>query len=215
MKTGLKTSTHTEVVEDNGGELAECFVTRCEQLDSLLRERGEGVCPLEADRDQADPVVPSGVEGTSEANGCTRSLGGMEAPEPIVVARIPSVVTSVVPVCVVSKCVYTSVLKCVLRRTHSGSARACVRATPCVNETPGMSKTPCVEATPCVSGVVASVPECMLPSTPCVKGAPRVKEAACAPETARVCEARGVSGAACVQGTARVCEQPCGSEAGV
>ena len=43
----------------------------------------------------------------------------------------------------------------------------------------GVSATPCVEATACVSGVVTSVPECVLPSTPCEEGAPRVKEAAC------------------------------------
>ena len=34
------------------------------------------------------------------------------------------VVASVVPVCVVSRCVFTSKLKCVLRRTHAGSVRA-------------------------------------------------------------------------------------------
>ena len=33
--------THTEVVEDNGGELAERVGTRCGQRDSLLRERRE------------------------------------------------------------------------------------------------------------------------------------------------------------------------------
>ena len=113
-------------------------------------------------------------------------MGGIEAPGTLGGTRFPSVI---VPVCVVSTCVYTSVAKCVLQCTHSGSARACVRATPCAKETP------CVEETPCVSGVVTSVPGCVLPSTPCVKGAPLV------------------SGAACVQETARVCEQPCGSEA--
>ena len=86
--------THTEVVEDNGGELAERVGTRCKQLDSFVQERGEGVCPLEADRDQVGSVVASAVDG------CTESLGGMEAPEPIEVARFPSVV---VPVCVVSR----------------------------------------------------------------------------------------------------------------
>ena len=68
-----------------------------------------------------------------------------------------------------------------------------------------------VSAPPCVSGVVTSVPECMLPSTPCVKGAPQVEETTCAPETARVCEQlvcvnetprvsapAGVSGVVCV-----------------
>ena len=58
-------------------------------------------------------------------------------------------------------------------RIASVSVPVCVvvSAIPCVSETP------CVEATPCVSGVVASVPECTLPSTPCVKGAPQAEEA--------------------------------------
>ena len=38
------------------------------------------MCSLEADHDQVSSVVPHGVEGASAANGCTRSLGGMEAP---------------------------------------------------------------------------------------------------------------------------------------
>ena len=63
-KDGVKDEhTHTEVVEDHEGELGECLVTWCEQLDSLLQERGEGVCPLEADRDQVGSVVPSELEG--------------------------------------------------------------------------------------------------------------------------------------------------------
>jgi len=89
--------THTEVVEDNGGELVGCLETRCRQLGSLLQERGEVVCPLEATHDQVGSVVPSGVEGASAVDGCTRGLGGMEAPGTLVVTRIPSVV---VPVCV-------------------------------------------------------------------------------------------------------------------
>ena len=67
--------THTEVVEDNEGEREERVETRCRQRDSLLRERGEGVCPLEADHDQAGLVVPCEVEGTSAVDGCTESLG--------------------------------------------------------------------------------------------------------------------------------------------
>ena len=89
----------------------------------------------------------------------------MEAPEPIEVARFPSVVG---PVCVVSRCVFTSVAKCVLQRTHSVGARVCTKETACVDEALRVPETPCVEATPCVSGVVASVPGCVLPSTPCV-----------------------------------------------
>ena len=83
-----------------------------------------------------------------------------------------------------------------------------------------MGATPCVDETPCVSGVVVSVPECVLPSTPSVKGAPQAEEAAGAKETARVCEARcvsetpRVSAPACVGSVvcvseARVSERPC------
>ena len=57
----------------------------------------------------------------------------------------------------------------------------------------GVSETPCMEEPPCVSGVVASVPECVLPSAPCVK------EAVCVKEKVRVSEARCVSGTACVR----------------
>ena len=92
------THTHIELARDDGGELAQCVETRCGQLVSLLREQRETLCPLEADHDQAGPVVPSGVEGTDEANGCTGSLGGMETPGALEVARVPSVI---VPVCVV------------------------------------------------------------------------------------------------------------------
>ena len=88
-------------------------MTRCKQLDSLLHERRETLCSLEADRDQVSSVVSSEFEGASAANGCTRSLGGTEAPEPIVVVRIPSVVSSV--------------SKCVLKRTHSVGEMASVR----------------------------------------------------------------------------------------
>ena len=45
-------------------------------------------------------------------------------------------VASVVPVCVVSRCVYTTVLKRVLRRTHARSKRACVKASSCASGTP-------------------------------------------------------------------------------
>ena len=90
--------THTEVVEDGGGELAGCLETRCRQLGSLLQERGEGVCPLEVNRDQVGSVVSSEFEGASAVDGCTRSLGGMETPGALEIARIPSVI---VPVCVV------------------------------------------------------------------------------------------------------------------
>ena len=67
--------THTEIARDNGGELAERVETRCEQLVSLPREQGEGVCPLEAGLGQGNSVVPREVEGRSAADGCTQSLG--------------------------------------------------------------------------------------------------------------------------------------------
>ena len=144
-------------MEDNGGELAERVETRCGQRDSLLRERRETLCPLEATHDQVGSVVPCEVEGKSAANGCTWSLGGMETPGALEVARIPSVS---VPVCVV-----TSVPVCAVKG---------------VSETPCARATPCVEATPCVSGVVTSEPENVLPSTPCVKGHRSRKRHACA-----------------------------------
>ena len=106
------------------------------------------MCPLEADHDQVSPVVTSELEGASAVNGYTRSLGVMEAPGPLVVARIPSMN---VPVCVL-----TSVAKCVLRRAHSVSERLCVKQTPCVRgtacvkETPSVSERPCVTVTACV-----------------------------------------------------------------
>ena len=205
-------NTHTEVVEDNGGEFAGCLETRCKQLDSLLMERGEGICPLEAIHDQVGPVELRGVEGASAVDGCTESLGGMEAPGTLVVTRFPSVV---VPVCVVSRCVYTSVTKCVLQRAHSVDARACVRATACVTETPCVDETPCItetpsmEETPCVSGVVASVAKCVLPSTPCEEEAPRVKEAVCVSETVCMKETPRVSVPACVSSRVCVSERVC------
>ena len=149
-------------MEDNGGELAQRVETRCGQRDSLLRERRETLCSLEADHNQVGSVVSSEFEGASAANGCTRSLGGREAPEALVGTRIPSV----------------NVAVCVAKGMSE---------TPSVEETPCATETPCVDETPCVSGVLASVPGCVLPSTPCVQGAPRVKEAAGAKKTARVC----------------------------
>ena len=101
-------------------------MARYKQQDSLLQEQGEGICPLEADRDQVGSVAPCELGGASAANGYTRSLGGMETPGALVVARIPSVN---VPVCVLM-----SVAKCVLKRAHSVGERPCVRETACVRE---------------------------------------------------------------------------------
>ena len=58
---------------------------------------------------------------------------------------------------------------------------------PCASESPCEEETPSESETPCASGVLASVPACVLPGTPCVKGEPQ-EETACAPETARVCK---------------------------
>ena len=69
---------------------------------------------------------------------------------------------------------------------------------------PGMYETPSASEPPSVSGVVAGVPECVLPGTPCVKGAPQVEETTCAQDTARVCEQPCVSKARCVKETPRV-----------
>ena len=82
------THTHIQVVRLNGGGLAERVETRCRQLVSLLRERRETLCSLEAGRDQAGPVVPREVEGMSAADGCTQSLGGVKTPGALVVARM-------------------------------------------------------------------------------------------------------------------------------
>jgi len=138
-----------------------------------------------------------------------------------------------VPVCVVSGCVFTSVAKCVLQRTHSVGERLCVRKMArvgeiasvsekdCADETPCMEGTPCANETPGVDeaacvGEIASVSEKVcVTETPCMKEAPceeetpRVKGTACVSK--RVC----VSGRPCVSGTtcasemARVSERPC------
>ena len=83
--------THIEVVEDHEGELADWLETRCGQRGSLLRERRETLCSLEADLDQVGLVVPCEVEGTSAVDGCTESSGGIETPGALEVARIPGV----------------------------------------------------------------------------------------------------------------------------
>ena len=68
-----------------------------------------------------------------------REAWGMEAPGPLVVARIPS---AIVPVCVVSKCM--------LKRAHGVGERRCVKETACVRETPCVDEKPCVRKTACV-----------------------------------------------------------------
>ncbi len=172
---------HTQVgiVRDNGVELGECFVTRCEQQDSLLQERGEGLCPLEEDRDEESPVEPCEVEGASAVNGCTRSLGGMEAPGALEVAQIPSVV---VPVCVV-----TSVAKCVLESMHCVSETPCVSVMACVSDSPCVSETPCMEEARCVSEKVFKGEAPCVKETACVRSRYEREMAVGMRETATAC----------------------------
>ena len=74
--------THTEVVEDNGEELTERVGTRCGQRGSLLRERRETLCPLEADHDQVGSVVPCEVEGRVLRKGARGAWGVWRPREP-------------------------------------------------------------------------------------------------------------------------------------
>ena len=154
--------------------------------------------------------------------GARGAWGGIETPGALEVARIPGVsvpvcvVTSVIPVCVVkgvseNPCV--EVTPC-MSETPRVEEAVCARETARVCEPPCVKETPSVEETPCVSGVVTSVPECVLPSTPCVKGAPqpetaRVCEARCVSETPRVSAPAGVSSVVCVSEARRVSERPC------
>ena len=96
--------------------------------------------------------------------GARRAWGGIEAPGTLVGTRFPSVVTSVVPVCVVKgvsapPCVsgaVTSVSKCVLSSTPGmnepprASVPACVSGIVCVKETARVSEWPSVRGTVCV-----------------------------------------------------------------
>ena len=155
------------------------------------------MCPLEADHDQVSPVVPSELGGASVVDECTPSLGGMEAPEPLVVARIPSVN---VPVCVVSRCVFTSVAKCVLQCTHSVGERLCVRKTACVEEIASVSEKVCVTETPCMK------------EAPCEEETPRVKGTACVSKKVCVSGRPCASGTTCASKMACVSERPCARE---
>ena len=84
----------------------------------------------------------------------------MEAPGPLVVVRIPSVI---VPVCVVSKCVFMSVAKCVLQRAHSMGERLCVKETACVSEMV------CVDEMAHVSNMVCVGERVCVRETACVR----------------------------------------------
>ena len=67
--------THVELVRDNEVEHGECFETRCEQQDSLLKEQREKIRSLEADRDEVSPVGPNEVERMSAVNGARGAWG--------------------------------------------------------------------------------------------------------------------------------------------
>ena len=101
--------TQVKIMRDNGVELVECIGTRCEHQDSLLQEQREMVGSLKVDYDQVGPVGPNEVERVSDANGYTRSLGGMEIPGPLGLTLIPDVI---VPECVVKCMSGTSVEMC-------------------------------------------------------------------------------------------------------
>ena len=143
----------------------------------------------------------------------------MEALGTLEVARFPSVVTSVnVPVCVVSRCVFTSVAKCVLQRTHSAGERRCVRGTTresekaCVDETPGMSGAPRVEEAACVRETARACEQPCGSEARCVRETPRVSVPACVEEKVCVKETPCVSGTTCASEIARVSERSCVTE---
>ena len=120
-------------------------MTRCEHQDGLLKEQRETVCSLEADRAKVSPIEPCEVEGMSDVNGYTRSLGGMETPGWLV-ARIPDMN---VPVCVVKSMNGTSVSKWVSKGVQNASVMACVST--------------CVE----IDGRIQMGDGCGEPSAPC------------------------------------------------
>jgi len=106
-----KEHTHIELGRDNGVELVECFVTRCEHQDSLLQGQREMVGSLEVDCDQVGPVGPNEVERVSEANGPMQSLGGVEVSGSLVRTPAPDVIA---PDVIVLECVSsTSEMACV------------------------------------------------------------------------------------------------------
>jgi len=133
-------------------------------------------------------------------------------------------------VCVVSRCVFTSKLKCVLRRTHTGSVRVCAKAPSCGSAPTSVPEPPSVEETPCASPCMEepscmSVTPCATPSeSPCMDEPLSVNEAPCAsgvftsvpacvlPGTPCVKGAPQGEETTCVQETARVCEPPCVDE---
>ena len=115
-------------------------------------------------------------------------------------------VPSVVPVCVVSRCMFTSELKCVLRRTHAGSVRArerrcvpgatSVSVPPCLDETPSVS--PSEEASPCLDETPSVTP--CVEEPPCVDEPPSTSESPCASGVVASEPACVLPGTPCVKG---------------
>ena len=96
--------------------------------------------------------MPREFEGMSAADGCTWSLGDMETPGALVVARVPSVSVSV---CVVM------------------SATPCASETPCVSGLVTSEPENVLPSAPCVKG--APQPETARVCEPlCVSETPRV-----------------------------------------
>ena len=102
----------------------------------------------------------------------------METPGALEVTRFPMVN---VPVCVVKG----------------------VRATPCMNETPGVNETLCMEETPRVSGAACARETARVCEQPCGS------EARCVRETPWVSAPACVNSMVCVKETSRVSERPC------
>ena len=82
-----------EVMEGKIGDmerrLARCVETQCEKQGVLLREQGERIRSLEADRAQVGPVLQGGVGGLPDAGVYVPSLGRVEAAGSFGLMRAP------------------------------------------------------------------------------------------------------------------------------
>ena len=138
--------TQVELRGDDGVELVECFVTRCEQQDSLLKEQREKIRFLEAYRDEVSPFGPNEVERMSAVNGYTWSLAGMETPGFLELTRFPSVI------------VPESVLKCVPECKNGVSVMACVSACMEMDDRPIQTGDRCGEPSAPYKVILVTVP---------------------------------------------------------
>ena len=78
-------------MEDNGGELAERVETRCGQRGSLLRERRETLCPLEADHDRTY-LVAINFKGAQRLPLFPRKATPLPAPGPNTLCELSLIV---------------------------------------------------------------------------------------------------------------------------